>query len=140
MIPVHMNVHSISRALARIHEEEATLLEQLALARSRLRFDCGCGKRHAIKDCVAIQTHWYESPHGCMGGDYWWRDELQIICPDTDNKNRLVFTSKKAKSQFEIIYTPLFKEVIEDYDKDKRRWWINDYFRTHYKRFGLEVE
>jgi hypothetical protein len=148
-----VNVYSISRALARVREEEATLLDQLDLARSRLRFDCGCGKRHAIKDCVLIQSHWYEDPHGCTGGDTWHTGEMAIICPDTDHKNRLFFDSKNkvdyehrnwydysAELQFRRLYLHLFKDVVDDYDKDRRSWWINRYFDNNRKRFGLRVQ
>ncbi len=30
-----------------------------------------CHKRTVIRRLIYIQTHWYTSPSGCTGGDYW---------------------------------------------------------------------
>lgn len=49
----------------------------------------GCGMRHKIKDLEYIQTHWYESPHGCTGGDTWHSGEGNFICPHCEHRNRL---------------------------------------------------
>ena len=46
---------------------------------------------HKIKDCVAIQTHWYTEPSGCTEGDYWNQGEINIICPETNHRNRMLF-------------------------------------------------
>ena len=84
-----------------------------------------------------------------MGGDTWHEGELQIVCPVTDNKNRVLFNfydvpwSKRSyydynpDMQFRRIYTPLFKEVIRDNDHDERAWWNNEYFDKHRKKFEI---
>jgi len=49
----------------------------------------GCGKRTQIRKLEYIQTHWYESPYGCNGGDLWHEDEGQFDCPKCGVRNRL---------------------------------------------------
>lgn len=142
---------NILESLKQVRRREAALLKELDRQRGNKRFLCGCGKRHSIKDCVAIQTHWYTSPSGCNEGDYWNTGEIQIVCPVTDNKNRILFRDHpdwslrkhydySAAMQFSSLYPKLFKEIIQDYDKDKRPWWNNDYFDTHRETFHLHVK
>jgi hypothetical protein len=50
---------------------------------------CSCGHGAAIGSLTYIQTHWYESPHGCTGGDMWHQDEGQYDCPSCGCRNRL---------------------------------------------------
>lgn len=43
-----------------------------------------CGKRSRLGRWSFIQTHWYEAPYSCAGGDMWHRDETNlchIVCP-----------------------------------------------------------
>ena len=141
--------------LVEIHkceEEISELTMKLSEKRANLKFKCGCGKLHKIKDCVVIQSHWYTRPSGCSDGDYWNEGELQIICPATDVKNRAMFSNYdvayenrnryayNAEKQFSRIYKPLFKAVIDDYNKDKRNFWNIHYFDENHKKFGLHVE
>lgn len=142
----------VEKKLAALNKERAKLSNQLTSQRSNKQFRCGCGKMHRIKNCTLIQTHWYVSPLGCTEGDYWKTGEMQVVCPDTDNKNRLFFDnydvdwSKRAdleysaEMQFRYRYTSLFKEVVEDYGKDKREWWNNRYFDKNHEKFGLTVK
>lgn len=142
----------IKARLAKLIAEHSELLKKMDEKKANLRFRCGCGRTHRIKDCVAIQTHWYTSPSGCTGGDYWNIGEMQIICPVTDVKNRCMFNNYdvdwtkrddyayNAEKQFRSQYKGLFKEVIDDYDKDKRGWWNNFYFDDNHKKFNLYVE
>lgn len=140
----------IQEYLKEIKTLERSLLKQLDVERGKKKFVCGCGEDHVIKDCVAIQTHWYTSPHGCTGGDYWNEGEIQIICPVTDNKNRIHFKdppdykfrlhyTHSAEMQFSRLYMKLFKEVIQDYKIDKRSAWINNYFDNNRQTFHLHV-
>jgi hypothetical protein len=139
--------------LAALEQEEFNLRKTLDEDRGNMRFKCGCGNMHTIRLCSVIQTYWYTPPRGCMEGDYWNTGELQIICPDTDKKNRLFFDSAykvdwalrrdfahSAEAQFKRYYKHLFKEVIDNYDKDKRSSWNNNYFDDNRERFGLHVE
>jgi hypothetical protein len=145
-------MNEIKKRLKALEEEQAELVKSLSETKANLKFLCSCGKMHTIKKCVAIQTHWYTPPHGCTGGDYWNEGELQIICPDTDFKNRIHFRNHdipwghrhdyeySAEEQFKRNYKPLFKEVIQDHDDDKRKWWNNDYFDQNHKKFDLNVK
>jgi hypothetical protein len=140
--------------LKELEIEKSQLLRSLEEERGRKRFLCGCcQKLHAIKDCHVIQTHWYTSPRGCTEGDYWSPGELQVICPTTDHKNRIHFDSHyqveyrlradydySAEAQFKRLYKHLFKSVIDDYDRDKRKWVNLTYFDEHRSRFDLHVK
>ncbi len=50
-----------------------------------------CHKESPLSDWGFVQTYWYESPHGCMGGDNWWGNEdimqCLLICPNGCHQN-----------------------------------------------------
>jgi hypothetical protein len=75
----------------RATEVEASRIRTLVnKAKRKTRVMChACGRRYAVKNLVYIQTHWYEGPHGCTGGDRWHMDEGQFICPGCNTRNRL---------------------------------------------------
>lgn len=53
-----------------------------------------CHKRSRLGRWGFIQTHWYESPYSCSGGDVWYQnetDECHIVCPECKRWN-YVFT------------------------------------------------
>lgn len=140
---------NISKQLEQLETKKQKLLQHQDKVRSNRTFVCGCGKRHRIRECVVIQTHWYTSPSGCSNGDYWNEGELQIICPDTDNKNRILFNDYDTpwekrnhyvyspQMQFSRIYRDLFNEVIQDYKEDERAWMNNYHFDKHRVKFEL---
>ena len=142
------------KALASLAKKQARLSAELRQLRASKRFECACCKtEHTISECVAIQTHYYISPRGCSEGDYWLPSEMQIICPITDAKNRVHFNSTyaveysvrrdyaySADAQFQRIYGPLFKAVIQDYAEDNRSWENTQFFDQHRKFFGLHVK
>jgi hypothetical protein len=142
----------IEQQLAVLATEQSKLFKQLETQRANKQFMCGCGKMHRVKSCTLIQSHYYVRPSGCTDGDYWSMGEMQIVCPDTDNKNRLFFNNydidwslrdhyvHNAGDQFRRRYKSLFKEVIDDYEKDKREWWNNYYIDKNHEKFGLHVE
>lgn len=145
-------ITKIELELKELKLKEQKLLEKLSKQKANKTFKCGCGKLHKIKDCIAIQTHWYESPHGCTGGDTWHTGEIQIICPITDNKNRILFDSyykvewtlrndysHNAESQFKRNYLNLFKSIINDYKEDNRKWWNNYYIDRNHDKFGINI-
>lgn len=49
----------------------------------------GCGMALEIGELTYIQTHWYERPHGCMGGDTWHESYGEFVCPHCGVRNRL---------------------------------------------------
>ncbi len=71
----------------------------------------GCGSLHAVADAVYIQSYWYESPHGCTGGDMWHLGEGGWICPSCGHENRLYETPEIEKLK------PLFKKTENSYKR-----------------------
>lgn len=69
----------------------------------------GCGSAFKVKDIVLIQTHWYEPPYSCSGGDAWYRGERQFECPSCGLRNRLYNRPDVDKLK------GLFKETIDEY-------------------------
>lgn len=140
---------SIEQQLDNLEQQRKKLNQALQRKRANKTFECVCGSKHKIKDCTAIQTHWYVPPHGCTGGDYWNEGELQIVCPDTGVHNRILFDipyefrdryDTNVESQFKRIYTELFAEVVEVHGKvAPYRWDNNFYFDTHRKKFDLKI-
>jgi hypothetical protein len=147
----------IQQALDALESQKSKLLDALDQERSRKQFECkACGKMHAINKCDVIQTHWYTSPHGCTGGDYWSQGELHIICPVTGIGNRLLTRSEywvpwnkrshyahNAADQFSRMYKHLFKSVKDTYrdsDFGDGYQYINTYYiDEHHKKFGIDV-
>lgn len=138
--------------ISEINKEVEELNIKLSKIRSNKSFRCGCGKMHKIKDCSVIQAHEYVSPHGCSGGDYWREIEIQVICPETDNKNRFLFNNHDVdwdkrgyydynpQMQFKRIYLKLFKEIINDFGEDNRCYWNNSYVDTNREKFGIKIK
>jgi hypothetical protein len=76
-----------ARELARVARDKA--MRDLAAKCS------WCGEESPLSAITLIQTHWYTSPHGCTGGDYWNVGERAWECPackrccrDLDYKQR----------------------------------------------------
>jgi hypothetical protein len=143
---------TIQSRLKALEDERKSLEAQLDTQRANKRFLCGCGAMHRIKDCDALRRLYYEGPHGCSGGDYWAYQELQVICPVTDSKNRFLYSSHyttdwrlrddyahSAEMQFNRLYKHLFKSIADDHNKDKRSWWNNEYVDQNHKKFGIKL-
>lgn len=52
-------------------------------------YGAGCGAELVIGDLTYLQTHWYEPPYGCTGGDNWHPGEGNFVCPHCGQRNRL---------------------------------------------------
>jgi hypothetical protein len=149
---------NLCKELERLDKEREELVKKVDTARSRLKFKCACGKMHSIQSCDVVQTHWYTAPHGCTGGDYWNEGELQIVCPDTAIRNRVMFDSYfqvqwqlrndyayNLEHQFSRKYKDLFKSVIDEHDNDrcaggKYASFNNYYFEKKKEKFGLKIK
>lgn len=59
--------------------QEKTLLERKKIRCPR------CKTYHTISKTELYQEHYYVSPHGCTGGDYWNTDEIGFLCTKCDN-------------------------------------------------------
>ena len=76
------------------------------------RFGEGCGMGFTIDSLDYIQTYWYKSPHGCMGGDSWRQGEGNFICPNCKHRNRLYDKPEIVELKH------LFKSVKDEHNKD----------------------
>jgi len=137
--------------LAGLHQQEGKILAKTDTGNKNRKIKCGsCEDFHEIGSLTAIQTHWYTSPHGCTGGDYWNEGELQFICPETNVKNRLLFNNhdvpweerrncaNNPEGQFKRNYKHLFLEVKDSHDETTSGEWVNNlYVDQNRKRFGL---
>lgn len=141
----------VNKAIKKLQEQLKAEVQKQKDKDCNKRFLCKCGKTHRIKDCVAVQTHWYVRPHGCIGGDYWEEGELHILCPKTEIRNRVYFyyppshrrnnPTYNSQSLFIFKYKNLFKTVIAEYvDSDKIKSVNNTYFQENLKKFGLSPE
>lgn len=142
---------NLQQELNDLHKKEKELLSRIEKQRANKTFPCICGKRHKFKNCDVIQQHYYVPPSGCSDGAYWSPTDLYIICPDTDNKNRLYFSTADVpyicrceydwnlNEQFKQKYKHLFKSVIDDYEQDTRQWENNDYIQKNYKKYDLQL-
>jgi transcription initiation factor IIE alpha subunit len=57
-----------------------------------------------------IQTHFYVSPWGCTGGDFWKQGEGQFDCPKCGYKNRLY-----DRKEFQEL-KHYFKDIIDEHE------------------------
>lgn len=73
------------------------------------KYGDGCGKKTEVRKLVYIQTHWYESPWGCTGGDDWHRGEGNFDCPKCGHRNRLYNRQELEELKY------LFKSIVEEY-------------------------
>jgi hypothetical protein len=143
---------AIYARLAEIGKEQSELYKKIEDIRANKQIKCGCGKTHRIKNCVAVQTHWYEGPSGCIGGDMWHEGELHFVCPETGDRNRLLFSNNdvpydkreefvnNAERQFKSRYTNLFKEVVQEHKRTSGSSWNNYYVDQNHEKFGLKIE
>lgn len=115
------------------------------------KFKCLCGKFHRIKDCEAVQTHWYNDAAYEEG---YIEEDLKIICPISKGMMKLKFNDwdtpyelrhklkYSLEKQFKNIYKHLFKRVYNDCEKDFPKFLYynyvtNNYFDENRKYFEL---
>jgi hypothetical protein len=93
-----VRLSEIEKDLEAVNNTRDGLLAEQAEALGRKYVTCttnlaykgdGCGKRTQIRNLVYIQTHFYVSPWGCTGGDFWKEGEGAFNCPKCDYRNRL---------------------------------------------------
>ncbi len=144
---------TIEQQLEQLKRQQEKLLAQLDKKRANKTFLCVCGERHKLKQCDAVQTFWYEQPHGCNGGDIWHPSELHIVCPTTGVENRILFDNTDVdwslrshynhnpEAQFSRMYKHVFKSVNERHGDDRSRSWKNNaYFDRNREFFGLVLK
>jgi hypothetical protein len=52
-----------------------------------------CHATTPIRELTYVQSHWYERPHGCTGGDNWWPGDAFFDCPHCKRENRIPKTA-----------------------------------------------
>lgn len=83
-------VEELQVELAGLNAEAAEIQEELNERKRDTFVECTyCKVAYRVRDLTYIQTHWYESPYGCAGGDNWHRGEGQFGCPGCKVRNRL---------------------------------------------------
>lgn len=105
--------------LEQLKKQKQDLLEQVAETQAKIDerlsetiVRCGgCKQAFEVRELEYVQTHWYERPHGCMGGDNWWEGEGQWVCPHCGSTNRLYHKPDI------VALKKLFKSVRDTYDK-----------------------
>lgn len=70
-----------------------------------------CRHEAPVNTLVYIQTHWYERPYSCTGGDRWHAGEGQFVCPMC---NRIVRGYDRPEIE-NLKYR--FKSIVNTYDK-----------------------
>ena len=74
-------VRALQQQISAKNDELSMLRIELTVAQGEEYYQCGgCLKRTRVKNLVAISKHYYVTPHGCMGGDYWRFSEFVIFC------------------------------------------------------------
>lgn len=140
---------------AELDAQRAKLIERIQKQRSRKMIQCTCCKKlYRICDLEFVQTYHYIDPFGCNGGDYWTPSEGGFLCPDSNVRNRFLFSSYwdapyekrnnfeyNAGQQFMKTYGPLFKSHSEDHERydPKRKSIPNFYVDENHKKFGIEL-
>lgn len=141
-------VKNIKKAITELDAQRKKLVSQLGTAYGNKTFPCVfCNKRHKFKDCDAIQTHWYEEPYSCSGGDNWYENELWILCPTTQHYNRMLFLSDCCVKQdgtrtnhnraFNMRYKKTFKSITDTYRDEPTNWCNNDHIDKNPNEYGL---
>jgi len=106
------DTHKIDRKISNLMASIATEQAKKENILRETTYECAaCGQTNAIKDTVFIQTHWYVSPHGCTGGDYWKQGEGQCDCPKCGARLRLYNAPQLTNLK------RLFKEVKEEHKR-----------------------
>jgi len=91
-----------------------------------------CGKRSQVQNIDYADWYWYESPHGCMGGDHWHRAGFFYNCPKCGHTMKEYppqsYESDEKKAQYEAL-----AHLIRTYGKAHnevhlQNWyaWINE--------------
>ena len=74
-------IELVTEMLDKNEKEKEYLTEMLHGYQSQTEVACEkCDSVHQISDLTYIQTHWYEDPYGCTGGDRWHSGEGQWGC------------------------------------------------------------
>lgn len=114
-----MNLRTLDRQKKKLEANIKTINEEIRATKQRQRFRCSkCSRITKLANVIFIQTHWYESPYGCTGGDNWYSGEIQLACPKCGVRHRLINETKTglmAKLGLDMWSEDLFKNVVYTY-------------------------
>ncbi len=75
-----------------------------------------CKEKTKVKNLTRIQTHWYERPYSCTGGDQWHAGEVVYDCPKCGKRNRDYFNERlKEFSQWK--YKGAFANCTDEHKR-----------------------
>lgn len=102
-------IEETSGVLKALREERAEILK-------KTKISCGnCDAESMIKDVTYIQPHWYEPPHGCMGGDTWHESESYALLRCPHCKAILQITAETRPELMALKYS--FKEIEKQHKR-----------------------
>jgi hypothetical protein len=113
-----MRLSEIEKDIEAVNNTLDGLLAERTKALSRKQVTCttnlanrgdGCGSRFQIGTLTFIQTHYYISPWGCTGGDFWKEGEGAFECPKCGYRNRL-YNRKEIQE-----LKPYFKNFVDEH-------------------------
>jgi hypothetical protein len=114
---IDAKLDALQKKREKLEAERDAVIGRTLVKCSDSNYGKGCGKKTAIKNIVYIRTHWYVSPYGCTGGDYWNEGEGQFICPKCGNRNRLTDSWGEKGREKLSKYQRQFKSIVEEHDR-----------------------
>jgi hypothetical protein len=110
---IEKKLEDLDRQRKELEKQRDDLLRKTLIACKGNIHGKGCGAALEIGELTYIQTHWYEEPHGCTGGDCWHQGEGEFDCPRCGLRNRLY----DRKDYEELKH--LFKDVKNEHKHDR---------------------
>lgn len=113
-----MSTKKIETEISNLKKKLEQLEAQKTTKIKAKRFKCrhkgctGC----KLADLIVIQTNWYESPHGCTGGDTWHEGEINVVCPKCSTRYRILDKAiEKALHLDWLTRHKIFNNVMNEY-------------------------
>ena len=82
-----------------------------------------CNKRSRVKNVEYLVWYWYETPHGCTGGDEYHKGGYNVECPKCGFVSKItkasVYASKEDKYEYKT-FERLIKFGIKSEDVYER--------------------
>lgn len=144
------DVKTLNKQIAVYQKIARQLIDDRDSLIGNLKFKCGCGKQHALRECDLIKRDHVSKGLG-YEDDSYYTQSVRVGCPDTGVYNVLVWPSTdsmeydqkwKTRTRLdEAVYWRLgsyFKSKSTDYNGQIRFWNI-DWFDKNQEALGLTV-
>jgi predicted RNA-binding Zn-ribbon protein involved in translation (DUF1610 family) len=102
-------------AKSSLQKQKDDLLRKTLITCETSMYGKGCGARLRISNLTYIQTHSYEPPYSCIGGDYWSEADGEFDCPKCGRRNRMIDREQIRKLKH------LFKDIKEEHNTS---YWL----------------